>query len=60
MLVNACPATSDPEGCANLYSGLLTKGLLAAAESFGHLYIELVETRGLANGNFTVVQVGMI
>ncbi len=58
MLVNACPATSDPAGCAALYSGLLTKGLFTATESFSHLYRDLLEMRGLANGNFTVVQVG--
>ena len=40
-----------------MHSGLLTKGLFAAVESFAHLYEELVETRGVANGNFSVVQV---
>ncbi len=57
MLKDACPATSDPVACASAHSGLLTKGLFAAVESFAHLYTELVQTRGLANGNFSVVQV---
>ena len=57
MLKDACPATSDPVACASVYSGLLTKGLFAAVESFSHLYAELVQTRGIANGNFSVVQV---
>ena len=28
-------------------------------ETFTHLYVELLETRGVANGNFSVVQVGL-
>jgi hypothetical protein len=57
VLANACPATSDPVACASVHSGLLTKGLFASVESFAHLYEELVQTRGVANGSFSVVQV---
>jgi hypothetical protein len=60
MLVDACPATHDPAGCGAVYSGILNRGLFAAVESFVHLYIELMETRGLAHGNHTVVQVSSV
>ena len=60
MLTNACPATSDPVGCASAHSGLLTKGLFVAIQGFGHLYEELVATRGRANGNFSVVEVSCV
>jgi hypothetical protein len=59
MLTNACPATSNPLECSALYSGLLTRGLFAATTTFANLYTELVQGRGLAAGNFTVVQVGV-
>ncbi len=57
VLVNACPATHNPTACPNVYSGLLTQGLFVSVESFVHLFAELVEGRGLAHGNHTVVQV---
>ena len=60
VLAYECPATHDPDACTHVYSGLLTKGLFVAVESFTHLFVELVETRGLAHGNFTIVQVRVV
>lgn len=57
MLVDACPATSDPVACAKVNSGILTRGLYASVNDFASMYIELVNGRGLAHGNFSVVQV---
>ena len=58
MLSNACPVTSNPDACTTVNSGLMTRGLYAAVNDFGSMYIELADGRGIANGNFTVVQVG--
>ena len=59
MLVDACPATlpRHPAACRDVNSGVLTRGLFAAMNDFANLYIELAQSRGLARGNFTVVQV---
>ena len=57
MLVDACPATLHPAACRDVNSGVLTRGLFAAMNDFANLYIELAQSRGLARGNFTVVQV---
>ncbi len=59
VLVNACPATNDPVGCAVKHSGLLTRGLFVTLTSFYNVFLDEARTRGLANGNITVVKVGV-
>ncbi len=57
MLVNACPATADPVGCATKHSGLLTRGLFVTLTSFYTVYLDEMRTRGVSNGNLTIVKV---
>jgi hypothetical protein len=57
MVKNACMATSAPSQCATVYSGLMTKGLVATLGTFNSLYIELLESRNVSDGDMAVVQV---
>jgi hypothetical protein len=60
MVENACVATSAPEQCATVYSGLMTKGLVATLGTYNSMYIELLETRNVSEGDLGVVQVWIL
>lgn len=57
--VNACPATTNTSACAHVHSGALQRGLVVGMEALAMVVTETLASRGLANQDVSVVEVGL-
>ena len=54
---NACLACADQSQCADVYFGVLTKGTLAALQTYSSMVMDLLSARGNAHGDSAVAGV---